>query len=93
MQRIEIKRHRKFVKILKMLFLDYESLFLIQNGIKGIKFDIRGKLGVIGSSKKRHLSFNIGVTSFSKKSHRLEYRQGLVNTSTGVLGVTIIIAY
>ena len=93
MCRMEIRKHRKFIKILKVLFTKYKYFFLRANRVKGIKLDIRGKLGVKGNAKKRHLSFNVNTTSFSKKKYRLDYRQGLVYTETGVLGVTLIITY
>jgi hypothetical protein len=90
---MEIRKHRKFIKIFKMLFSKYKSFFLRLNKVKGVKLDIRGKLGVKGNAKKRHLSFNVNTTSFSKKKNRLDYRQGLVYTETGVLGVTLILTY
>jgi len=93
MCRMEIRKHRKFIKIFKMLFSKYKSFFLRLNKVKGVKLDIRGKLGVKGNAKKRHLSFNVNTTSFSKKKNRLDYRQGLVYTETGVLGVTLILTY
>lgn len=93
MCRMEIRKHRKFIKILKVLFTKYKYFFLRTNRVKGIKLDIRGKLGVKGNAKKRHLSFNVNTTSFSKKKYRLDYRQGLVYTETGVLGVTLILTY
>lgn len=93
MCRMEIRKHRKFIKILRTLFTKYKNFFLKANNIKGIKLDIRGKLGVKGNAKKRHLSFNVDTTSFSKKKYRLDYRQGLVYTETGVLGLTMILTY
>jgi len=93
MCRMEIRKHRKFIKIFKVLFSKYKFFFLRLNKVKGIKLDIRGKLGVKGNAKKRHLSFNVNTTSFSKKKYRLDYRQGLVYTETGVLGVTLILTY
>jgi hypothetical protein len=93
MCKIEFKKHRKFVKLLKFLLFKYRRFFLFFNKVKGVRFDIRGKLGVRGNAKKRHLAFNIRKNSFSQKKHRLEYKQGLVYTDTGVLGVTLIMAF
>jgi len=93
MCKLEFKKHRKFIKILKSLVIKYKRFFLVSNKLRGVRFDIRGKLGVKGNAKKRHLAFNVNTTSFSKKKHRLEYKQGLVYTDTGVLGVTLIFAF
>ena len=93
MCKLEFKKHRKFIKIFKALVIRYKRFFLVSNKLRGIRFDIRGKLGVKGNAKKRHLAFNVNTTSFSKKKHRLEYKQGLVYTDTGVLGVTLIFAF
>ena len=61
--------------------------------MKGLRFDIRGKLGVKGNAKKRHMNFSVNTNSFSKKKHRIEYKQGLVYTDTGVLGLTLVFVF
>lgn len=61
--------------------------------IKGFFFDIRGKVGVAGNSKKRHFYFYIGKLSLSEKSSRIEHKQGIIKTHTGCLGVTFILNY
>jgi hypothetical protein len=93
MTKLTINKHRRFIKLFKTLLYKYSGVFLQPNNILGFKFDIRGKVGVTGNAKKRHTFFNIGRSSFSKKSLRVEYQQGLVYTDTGVLGVTMVISY
>jgi hypothetical protein len=93
MQRIKIKKHKKFLKVLKFFIKKYRKIFIYRNKLKGLKFDIRGKVSVTGNSKKRHFMFNIGKTGFSKKAYKIEYQQGLVFTNTGVLGLTMIITF
>lgn len=93
MSKLAINKHKRFVRLLKVLLHKYSNFFLDSNKVTGFKFDIRGKLGVTGNSKKRHTSFSLGRTSFSRKNLRVDYQQGLVYTDTGVLGVTMIISY
>ena len=61
--------------------------------MRGIFFDIRGKLGVTGNAKKRHLKINMGNYSFTKKVNKINYYQSIVRTSTGVLGITFCIFF
>ena len=93
MTRLPINKHKRVVKLLRIFLTRYRRFFVDFLKIRGIKFDIRGKVGVAGNSKKRHYLFSTGDTSFSQKKHRLEYKQGLVYTNTGVLGVTLIYVF
>jgi hypothetical protein len=93
MGKIDYKKHRKLLKILKSILLRYKYFFLLLNKVEGFKFGIKGKLGVKGNAKKRIMEFTVRNTSFSKKKNRIEYQQGLVYTETGVLGVTMVLAF
>lgn len=66
---------------------------LIKLGCLGFFFDIRGKVGVTGSKKKRHYFVSYGSYSSTNKGLRWSVEKGIVNTTTGVLGTTLIIAY
>jgi hypothetical protein len=48
----------------------YRSKKLHKLGCKGFMFDIRGKVGVSGSKKKRHVSILHGKRSASNKTLR-----------------------
>ena len=93
MNKIDYKKHRRLLKILKSILLRYKYFFLLLNKVEGFKFGIKGKLGVKGNAKKRIMEFTVRNTSFSKKKNRIEYQQGLVYTETGVLGVTMVLAF
>ena len=93
MGKIDYKKHRRLLKILKSILLKYKYFFLLLNKVEGFKFGIKGKLGVKGNAKKRIMEFTVRNTSFSKKKNRIEYQQGLVYTETGVLGVTMVLAF
>jgi len=88
--KLNIKKHKQVLKLLSYLFTDEINLFLTSNLIKGVKFDIRGKVGVTGDAKKRHVLLTSGYTGFSRKNYKLEYQQGVVYTDTGVMGLTLI---
>jgi hypothetical protein len=93
MQKMHFKNHKKFLNLFKIIFLKYSHLFIEFFKINGFFFDIRGKVGVAGNSKKRHFSFRIGKINLSKKSIKLDFEQNIINTSFGVLGVTMILSY
>jgi hypothetical protein len=61
--------------------------------VKGFFFDIRGKVGVSGNSKKRHTSIKYKCYGFSKVKLKADQVKFLVRTNTGVLGSTLIITY
>lgn len=92
--KIDIRKHKKALAFLKKLFKSLNrTKRLYKLGCKGFMFDIRGKVGVSGSKKKRHVSILYGERSASSKDLRWSYKKDLVYTKTGVLGVTIVIYY
>lgn len=93
MEKTHLKNHKKFLNLLKAIMIKYSHIFLESFRLKGFFFDIRGKVGVAGNSKKRHFFFRIGKINLSKKDSKLDYQQNIVNTSFGVLGVTMILSY
>lgn len=93
MKKIELPKHKNFIKVFKFILLKYWFFFCKTTQILGFRFEIRGKIGVTGNAKKKNTGFFFGSSGFSKKKHRLELRQGLVNTETGILGLTFILAF
>lgn len=91
MERIEFKRHKRMIKIIHNAVRLNKKLFLVSTGTKGFSVDIRGKLGVTGNAKKRHLAFTVGQISITKKKAPLHYYHNLIGTATGVLGVTYFV--
>lgn len=90
---LEFRNHKKFFTFLKNFFHKNESIFLNFYNIKGFFFDIRGKVGVAGNSKKRHFYFYIGKINNSSKINKMDYMQSIIKTHTGCLGVTFILNY
>ena len=94
MNRIYFKKQKKFLYFLKLILTrSFCPAYFNILKFKGFVFDIRGKVGVSGNAKKRHVFINWGLSSYTKKDLKLKLSQGLVNTHTGVMGVTFIITY
>ena len=90
---LPFKNHKKFFTFFRNFFLKNERIFLNIFNIKGFFFDIRGKVGVAGNSKKRHFYFYIGKIDTSTKSTKVEQKLGIIKTHTGCLGTTFILSY
>lgn len=93
MEKIYLKNHKKFLNLLKLIFTRYYNFFFLNSGVSGVFFDIRGKLGVTGNAKKRHMKINVGTYSSTKKKTKISFSQSVIRTSTGVLGVTFCIFF
>lgn len=93
MESVHFRHHKKFLSYFNNFIKKNSSTFLNFLNIKGFFFDIRGKVGVAGNSKKRHFFFKIGVLNRSCKSRKIDFNQNLVRTPSGVLGLTYILNY
>ena len=60
METLNFKNHKKFLSFFNNFINKYSGVFMDVLRIRGFFFDIRGKVGVTGSSKKRHTCFKFG---------------------------------
>ena len=58
-------------------------------GIKGIKFQFKGKINVAGNSRTRTVAILIGQFSFSKFDNRITHIYDIAKTHTGAIGINI----
>lgn len=93
MESLNFKGHRRFLVFFQNFFKKYGFLFIDVLKIEGFYFDIRGKVGVTGNSKKRHTTFKVGSLKRSSKNFRIDFNQNLVRTPSGVMGLTYILSY
>ena len=93
MNRISFLNHKKFLSSFKQIIYNNSDFFIKNNNIRGFFFDIRGKVGVTGDSKKRHFSFYVGDFSKTTKKYKFDYQFDIVRTYTGALGITMYLSY
>ena len=93
MEKTHFKNHKKFLNLFQSIILNYSNAFLEILKIEGFFFDIRGKVGVAGNSKKRHFFFKIGKISLSNKNVKIDHQKNVLKTNVGSLGVTMILSY
>jgi hypothetical protein len=93
MERMSLYKHKFFLRLIRATSKSlFSGLFKLYN-IKGFKFDIRGKIGVTGNSRRRHFLVTHKTFSGSTISNKYQMKQTLVRTFTGVMGVTVILVY
>ena len=74
MNRISFLNHKKFISSFKQIIINNSDFFIKNNNIRGFFFDIRGKVGVTGDSKKRHFSFYVGDFSKTSKKYKFDLK-------------------
>ena len=92
MEKLHLKKHKKFLKVIHNT-LRNNTDYLHSLNVNGFSMDVRGKLGTTGNSKKKHYLFTVGSMGPTTKNHDMSFNQTTVRTSTGVLGVTMILSY
>jgi hypothetical protein len=92
LERAHFKKHKKILSIIFDTFKKNEQV-LYQTKSRGFFFDIRGKVGVSGNAKKRHLMFSIGKITTTSQNFRSHWQQINVWTPTGQMGITCYIMY
>ena len=87
---LEQQHFKKHKKILLVIFdiIKKNNLMFVATSLKGFSFDIRGKVGVSGNAKKRHIFFAYGKTTTTTQSVRSSMQQVNIWTPTGQMGLT-----
>lgn len=92
-ERIQIKFHKIFLRKLDLFLTFFFNKLRFKFGVKGFFMDIRGKVSVVGNSKKRHVCIKKGYLSKTKKELRFFFMKNQINTTTGVLGASYLLSY
>jgi hypothetical protein len=92
-KKIESSHFKKHKKILSIIFdiIKKNKIILVLTEVKGFSFDIRGKVGVAGNAKKRHVYFALGKISTTSQNLKSQWQQISVWTQTGQMGITCLI--
>lgn len=93
LETIYYKNHKKLLIGLKYLFFFLFKYLNIYLKIRGLKFQLKGKISLGGNSKKKLFSFNLGSYSLTKKNNYLYFNKNNVNTLSGSLGFYIFIFF
>jgi ribosomal protein S3 len=88
-----MKRHKHFLSSLKYFLMHVHQIVFKYFKCLGLKISIRGKISVGGNSKKKRYNLALGTNSLGKKKLKISYANGLIKTTTGVLGLNILLFY
>jgi len=92
-ERIQIKFHKVFLRKLDIFLTFFFNKLRFKFGVKGFFMDVRGKVSVVGNSKKRHVCVKKGYLSKTKKELKFFFIKNQINTTTGVLGASYLLSY
>ena len=71
MNKVSIRKHRRTLSFLKKLIKKLAHTGLLKRlNCSGLVIDVRGKIGVTGSKKKRHITIVAGQYSSTNKTLR-----------------------
>jgi hypothetical protein len=92
-EKLNIKLHKKAFLGLKKLLKDVFKPIFNYLGVLGLFFNVKGKIGVSGSAKKRRYFFSYGNHSLTTRIIKVDSKLLPVWTFTGVLGFSFLIFF
>lgn len=93
LEKLNIKLHKKLFLGLRKLIKDFFKPIFNFLGVLGVFFNIKGKIGVSGSAKKRRYYFYFGKHSITSRFVKMELKFVPVWTFTGTLGFNFLIFF
>ncbi len=93
LEKSNIKLHKKLFLGLRKLIKDFFKPLFSFFGVLGIFFNIKGKIGVSGSAKKRRYYFYFGKHSITSRSIKVDLKFSPVWTFTGTLGFSFLVFF
>lgn len=93
MQKISFWKYKTFLRYIKYVLRYFFWIIFKQLNLKGIKFQLKGKISVAGNARTRTVRHNIGFTSHTTFNNKILYKLDLVRTFTGVLGLKLWLVF
>ena len=93
LENLNIKLHKKLFLGFRKLLKDFFKPIFLFLGVSGIFFNVKGKIGVSGSAKKRRYYFYFGQHSITSRNLKMDLKFSPVWTFTGTIGLTFLIFF
>lgn len=93
LQKTNLKKHKKYLRVIKKVFLILKKKIFRKNKLKGLYLCIKGKVGVSGNAKKRKFLIKLGKQKFFNKIDKIVWNSRQIKTITGALGLKVVISY
>ena len=93
LEKLDLKFHKNFFNYLFFTFkvLNYSYIKILN--CLGLRFIIRGKIGIGGGVKTRNILFKVGQNSINNKSLKLDFQKIQIKTKSGIIGLKIFLFY
>jgi hypothetical protein len=93
MYKISFWKYKMFLRYLKYVLRYFFWVIFKDLNIKGIKFQLKGKISVAGNARTRTVFHNVGFTSHTTFNNKILYHLNLVRSFTGVMGLKLWIVF
>ena len=93
MYKISFWKYKMFLRYLKYVLRYFFWVIFRDLNIKGIKFQLKGKISVAGNARTRTVFHNVGFTSHTTFNNKILYHLNLVRSFTGVMGLKLWIVF
>lgn len=90
---IFFRRHWQFLSFLKMTLLYVFKILEHHFGLKGIFITFRGKIGQVGSVRKKVYFLQQGTHALSNLNLKTSFNTSVTKTDTGAIGVSVYLFY
>lgn len=93
MQKISFWKFKVFLRYLKYVLKNFFWAVFKEIGVRGIKFQLKGKISVAGNARTRTVRHRIGRTGHSTVDNKVVSTLSLVRTFTGAIGLKVWIFF
>ena len=93
LEKLNIKLHKKLFLGLRKLIKDFFKPLFRLLGVLGVFFNVKGKIGVSGSAKKRRYYFYFGKHSITSRFVKMDLKFSPIWTFTGTMGFNFLIFF
>lgn len=87
------RKHRQFIGFFKKALLHIFPKLRKEFKVRGFLITFRGKIGQVGSVRKKAVFLRRGTQSFSNLNLRISSSTGTVTTGTGSIGISVSLFY
>jgi len=93
MYKISFWKYKTFLRYIKYVLRYFFWVIFKDLKIKGIKFQLKGKISVAGNARTRTVFHNVGFTSHTTFNNKILYNLNLVRSFTGVMSLKLWIVF
>lgn len=93
MTKLHSRNQKPFLEFVNFFILNY--IYVNKSFLKfnGFYLSVKGKLGTSGNAKKKFFFIKAGNIGLSNNFSKIEYKQGVIKTDNGSIGITTILSF